>query len=216
MMREPPPPDTTRLLLIRHGATPSNEQRPYVLQGNGINHSLSELGRRQAAAVSHFLRAYSIDRVICSPLLRARETAEVIAEPHGLAVETFDTLVEVCVGRWEGMAWETIMAEFPDDYAKFMSDPSLYCYLGGESYADVYRRAKPVFDDVLASSVGKTVVMVAHNVVNRVLLAELLGLELSRAKEIRQTNTGINIIRHRRGETELLTLNGVFHLNDEW
>lgn len=213
-MREPPPADTTRLLLIRHGATPCNEQRPYVLQGNSINQALSERGRRQAAAVGHFLREFSIDRVICSPLLRARETAEAIAAPHALTIETLEPLVEVCVGRWEGMAWEAIMAEYPEEYARFMDDPSVHCYLGGESYWDVYERARPVLDELLQSSPGQTVVVVAHNVVNRVLLADLLGIELRRAKDIRQTNTGINVIRHRDGNTELLTLNAVFHLNE--
>jgi len=207
------PHDTTLLYLVRHGATPSNEQRPYVLQGHGVDQSLSETGRRQAAAVAGFLAERRIDAVFASPLARAHETAEAIAEPHGLDVVDVPEVVECDVGRWEGRDWDSIMQDDADDYQAFIDDAATVGYPGGESYRDVFDRAGPAIDRLLAEHRGRSIVLVAHNIVNRVTIANLLGVPLSRARELRQDNGSLNVIRGRDGEkTSLLTMNATFHL----
>lgn len=205
---------TTWLYLIRHGATAANECRPYVLQGRSVDLPLSETGRRQAAALGSFLQHRGIEHVYASPLRRAVETAEAIAAPRALRVSTDQRLVECDVGRWEGMDWDSISREYPAEYQAFMDDPAAHPYLGGETYRDVADRVRPAITEVLERHAGRSIAVVAHNVVNRVYLAGLLGLELRRAKDIRQSNGGINLIRHRRGETELMTLNMFFHIAD--
>jgi len=209
-----PESNVTNLLLIRHGATPPNEQRPYILQGCGINPGLSESGRKQARALSEFLfRKSAIQHVYCSPMIRARETALAIGERFGLIPQEIAEIHECDVGQWEGKSWNIIMQEFPEAYRAFMDDPSQNRYAGGESYRDVLDRAEPAIQSVLERHPGETVAIVAHNVVNRVYLANLMGLEIKRAKEIAQTNTGINIIRHKQGDTRLVTMNAIFHLS---
>lgn len=206
-------PNTTNLLLIRHGATPPNEQRPYILQGCGINPSLSESGQKQAAALGEFLSRNSlIQHVYCSPMIRAKETAFAVSERFGLIPQEIAEIHECDVGQWEGKSWDIIMRESPEAYRAFMDDPSQSRYEGGESYRDVLDRAEPAIQSVLERHAGETVAIVAHNVVNRVYLAKLMGLEIKRAKEITQTNTGINIIRHKQGDTKLVTMNSIFHL----
>lgn len=212
-MKTPPDADTTYLYLIRHAATDANRQRPQVLQGRGINKSLNEAGRRQAAALGEFLAGFTIQHVYSSPMLRAVETAREIADRRGHKIVELPDLAEVDVGRWEGLDWGTIMRDFPDDYRVFMEDAGRNPYLGGESYRDVQNRVRPQIQSLLEKHCGETIAVVAHNVVNRVYLAALLATDLRHAKGIRQTNTGINLIRHRRGETELLTLNAHFHLD---
>ena len=175
--------------------------------------SLSELGQRQAAAVGEFLAPFTIDHVYASPLKRARETAAAIAGHHQLDVKPVEDITECNVGEWEGKNWDTIMREFPDEYRRFMDDPSQNPYVGGETYSDVLRRAKPALESLLEKHLGEVIAVVAHNVVNRVYLAELLRLDLRLAKDVRQSNACVNVIRYRRGETELLTLNAVFHLD---
>lgn len=209
-----PDPDATNLLLIRHGATPPNEQRPYILQGCGINPSLSESGRKQAAALSDFLYKNSaLQHVYCSPMIRAKETAITIGEPFGLIPQEIAEIHECDVGQWEGKSWDIIMEESPEAYRAFMDDPAQNRYLEGESYRDVLDRSQPAIHKILERHPGETVAIVAHNVVNRVYLAHLLGLELKRAKEIAQTNTGINLISHKAGETRLVSMNSIFHLS---
>ena len=204
---------TTWLYLLRHGATDANEQRPYVLQGRGVDLPLSVAGRQQAEAVAGFLAEMQVDAAYSSPLKRAVETARAIAVRHGLQVETRDGLAECHVGRWEGKDWGTISREFPDDYEAFMENSAEVPYLGGESYVEVLHRTQAVIDDLLARHAGRSIVVVAHNVVNRAYLAHLLEIDLRRARHLRQSNTGINVIRHKHGRAELMTLNAVFHLD---
>jgi broad specificity phosphatase PhoE len=204
---------TTLVYLVRHGATDANARRPYILQGHGIDLALNDGGRRQARCAGRLLASEPVRAVFASPMRRALETAQVIAEPHKLAVATIDTFIECNVGRWEGRDWETIRREFPREYEDFHRDPSLHPYLGGESYSDVHRRTAPVFRSLLETHAGSALVLVAHNIVNRVLIADVLGLELKRAKEIQQANGGVTLIRHQDGRADLVTLNSLFHLD---
>ena len=207
---------TTRLYLIRHGATSSNEQRPYVLQGWGINHSLSENGCRQAAALGEFMSPFQIDAVFASPLNRAVETAQVLAGPRNLTIDTLADLKEVDVGDWEGRAWTQIEAEHPDEYAALMNDPWVNPYMGGESYSDVLRRIQPVLMQLVREHAGKTIAVVAHQVVNRSFIAETMNLERAKARDIKQSNTGINVFKYNHDDDEMkaTTINGDFHLYD--
>jgi broad specificity phosphatase PhoE len=213
-MKHPPPSDTTWLLLIRHGATPANERQPPILQGCGIDLPLSATGERQAAALARFLSDFPIRHVYSSPLLRARMTAQAIAGPHSLDAAVVEGVGECNVGQWEGLDWGTIRERFPNEAGLFHDNPFENPYLGGESYGDVYRRSRPVIEGLLERHRGETVVLVAHNVVNRVYLAEVLGLGGRRAPTIRQQNACINlIVRDARG-IAVNTLNAVFHLDE--
>jgi broad specificity phosphatase PhoE len=204
----------TLLYLIRHGATPANQQQPYILQGRGIDTSLSDTGRQQAAAVAGFLANRPLDAVISSPMKRARETADAIALPHQIKASVLDNISECDVGRWEGRDWDSIMQDDAEAYSRFIDDPGIHSYPDGESYQDVLDRVGTPIDDLLDIHRGQTVALVAHNIVNRVYLARLMGWPISRAREIRQDNTGINVIRGRDDEITLMSFNVRFHLDD--
>ena len=209
-----PEPHETLLYLVRHGATPANEQRPYVLQGRGIDTSLSNTGQQQAAAVAEFLADRPLDAVISSPMKRARETADAIAQPHQITASVLDNISECDVGRWEGRDWDSIMQDDAEAYSRFIDDPGIHGYPDGESYQDVLDRVGTPIDNLLATHRGQTVALVAHNIVNRVYLARLMDWPISRAREIRQDNTGINVIRGRDDEITLMSFNVRFHLDD--
>lgn len=205
----------TTLYLVRHGATLQNEQRPVVLQGCGVDGPLSANGQRQAQAVADFLARFPLARVYSSPMRRARETAEQIAARHAAAVDVVDEIHEVSVGDWEGRSWTEIMEADREYYDRFMQNPADVPYLGGETYRAVLERVQPAFEAVLERHAGQSIAVVAHNVVNRVYLSSLLGLGLSRARGIRQANCCVNVVRRKRGVTELVTLNAEFHLGPD-
>lgn len=203
----------TRLYLIRHGATAHNEMRPVVLQGNGLNGPLSERGQQQAADLGAFFKEREVHAIYASPMLRAQQTAQAVADYHGHDVQTLVAMHEVNVGAWEGMTWAQIMEAEPERYRSFMSDP-YFPYLDGESYGDVLNRVFPVLESLYEKHRGESVVVVAHNVVNRVYLSHLLDQNLHRARKIRQMNCCINLIHH-DDQPDLIAMNSVFHLR-EW
>lgn len=213
-LRSAPAADTTRLILVRHGSTEANERLPFVLQGCEIDGPLTETGQRQAANLARGLKDFDIHAIYASPLLRARQTASAIAAGRDVDVISVPDLRECSVGKWEGMAWEVIKARQPDEHERFFADPVNTPHPGGESYGDVYRRCVPAINAILAEHSGQNVVVVAHNMLNRVYLAEHVGIDLKHARKLRQANCCINLLHYRAGKTELVSLNSVLHLDE--
>src|SRR5690349_8986510 len=158
--------EQTVLYLIRHGATEANLARPARLQGRRHNPPLAPLGVRQAEATRDFLAVRPIDHCYCSPLLRALQTATIVAAPHGLTPQSIDALTECDVGRWEGLDWPSIRSVEADAYWRFMTSPGEFGYPGGESFADVARRVTPALEELLETHAGDAILVVAHHVVN--------------------------------------------------
>lgn len=204
--------DTCIMYLVRHGATANNQANPPLLQGRGVDLELSAAGRQQAACAAGLLARHSLIAIYSSPLIRARQTAEIIAEPHGLEVQLVPAIEEVDVGQWEGRSWQEISQTEPEPFRQFVADSANHGYLGGENMNQVRDRAAPVLDDLMRQHLGAEIAVVAHNVVNRVYVATLLGVPIALAREINQDNCGVNVVRCRRNETKLLTLNAAFHL----
>lgn len=205
--------DACLMYLIRHGATPPNLVDPPIIQGAGINEPLADIGRLQAARAGEALKAAPLAAVYASPLLRAMETAEAVATPHGLPVTQVEALKEVEVGRWEGLSWDIIERDDPEAYQHFRSDPAVNGYPGGETLQGLLERVKGALELLLEQHVGEQIAVVAHSVVNRVYMGELLALPLNRAYPIRQDNCGINVVRWRGGAAKAVTVNGVQHLH---
>jgi broad specificity phosphatase PhoE len=202
----------TILYLIRHGATAANLARPPVLQGRHSNPPLARAGIRQAEATRDFMAIRPIDYCYCSPLRRARQTATIVAAPHGLKPAPLGALVECDVGRWEGLDWQTIRSREPEAYEQFMADPARFGYAGGETFSDVQDRVSPALDELLIRHEGQALLVVGHHVVNRTYLARLLGLDASQARQVTLDNCGISIVIRENNETTISTLNAAFHL----
>lgn len=207
-----PAPDACHLYLIRHGATANNTARPPRIQGGGIDTELSDEGIKQARRAAGALAEVELAAVYCSPMRRARQTAEIVAASRGLTVTDVPALREVNVGRWEGKTWPEIAAEEPEPHRLFLDDPAAHGYAGGENLTKLLTRVEPALDQILRQHTGQSVAVVAHNVVNRVYLATLLGVPLSLARTLRQDNCGLNLVRLRGDRRDVMMLNSLLHL----
>jgi broad specificity phosphatase PhoE len=204
----------TRIILLRHGATALNRAVPYRIQGRRTDPPLDALGLAQARAAAIALTGAGIrpTAVYTSPLRRAFETAQLVAEPHGLAVVARADLIEADVGRWEGRTWAEVEAAEPGEFARFMADPGTVPYPEGESFLDVQRRVAPVLERLAADHWGESIVVVGHNVVNRAVLAQLLGVPIALARALRQSNGGINVLEEDGHGLRVAMLNAALHL----
>jgi broad specificity phosphatase PhoE len=200
------------LYLLRHGATEANLAQPPRLQGRRSNPPLARLGVRQAEATRDFLAAVALDHCYCSPLLRAVQTATIVAAPHALAPKPLDAVTECDVGRWEDLDWQTIRCLDAEAYQHFMANPAVHGYPGGESFADAHRRAATTLEGLLNQHAGEAILVVAHHVINRTYLAGLLGLPLEQARRVRLDNCGISVVIREGGSTSVSTVNAAFHL----
>jgi broad specificity phosphatase PhoE len=203
----------TILYLLRHGATEANLASPYRLQGRRHNPPLARAGLRQAELTRDLLAVRPLAHCYCSPLLRAVQTAEMIAAPHGLTPRPLEALLECDIGHWEGLSWEEIRRQDASAYERFQADPAAYGYPGGESFAEVQRRASACLEELFARHAGQSFLVVAHHIVNRTYLAGLLGLPPSQARLVSLDNCGISVVTHEAGRARLSTLNATFHLD---
>src|SRR5262249_25878139 len=150
----------------------------------------------QARRASKALRHVPLAAVYTSPMVRAVETAARIAWPHGLEPIVVEGLIEADLGRWEGLTWDQARAQDPEHHEAFFARPGITPYPGGESFLDAQRRMVPTIADLAAKHPGEAIAVVSHNVTNRAYLAALMGVPINKAREIRQANGGISVIRY--------------------
>ena len=165
---------TTRLFLIRHGATTLAAEDRFA---GSIDVELSEEGRGQARALGERLADDAIAAVYCSSMKRTLETAAIVARPHGLTPIPRDGLREINHGRWEGLRRVEVEAQFAKEYAAYEADPFTFAPEGGESGLSVMARALPVVREILLVHEGATVAVVSHKATIRLLVASFLGLD---------------------------------------
>ena len=161
---------------IRHGETDWN--RAGRLQGSR-DIPLNDLGRKQAAEVARHLRdvaGAALDKLpwIVSPMDRAQETARICRRQLGLAEHTYrvdQRLSEISFGQWEGLTWKEVKRADPSRAAGRSADKWGYVPPGGESYAVLRDRVRPVFEAITTDTV-----VVAHGGIARTQLVELAAM----------------------------------------
>lgn len=164
---------TATVLLIRHAA---HGQLGQVLSGRTPGLPLSEAGQAQAKALGAALAGEGIAAVQSSPVQRAQETAQAIAEAAGCSVETVDALDEVDFGEWTGTSFARLDAD--PRWARWNSLRSLAEAPGGEGMAAAQRRALDHLTNTAARYTDRTVAMVSHCDIIRAIIAGVLGLSL--------------------------------------
>lgn len=170
------------LYIVRHGHIDVGEEKRYV----GVtNIPLDALGMKQAEALGRFFSPLSIDAMFTSPLTRCTQTAYEIARLHNLAYTPIEDLREIDMGEWEYQTFAFIKSHYPHLYEERGLDMEHFIPPKGESFSMLLKRVKKAFK-VIAKTDAKTVVIVAHAGVNRVLLASLLGIDLKDIFSIQQ------------------------------
>jgi broad specificity phosphatase PhoE len=169
------------VLLTRHGHTDRSEPEQYL--GQRLHATLTDRGRRDAAALADRLEGVPVDRIVTSPLGRAVETATILAAGSAAVVETDERLKELDYGAWEGLTVEEIERRFPGQFGLYELNPAMHEVGGGESGHEVAARVSNLIDDLLDWGLGdgapdRTCVLVGHSSVNRILLALVLGVPL--------------------------------------
>ena len=167
--------------LARHGQTAYNHEGRF--QGH-LPVPLDATGREQAAALAEVAAGVQITSLWCSPLLRARETAEVVAARIGLEPTEDARFAETDTGDWTDRSFADVRAEDPEGFARFQrSDPS-FRYPGGESFAEQSARVQAGLHDLRARASALPALVVCHRGVIRLALTVALGDAAAGAREI--------------------------------
>ena len=176
--------EPTTFYFVRHGQSEGNAARVFTGQTDS---PLTERGRQQAAAVADELAKVRFDRIVSSDLSRTRDTAEVIAKRHGLPVEVVPELREIDVGERTGKDFDETAA-LPG-----WNDDGFVAWPGGETLDQVLARTLGAIDRLTRDSPGKTILVVGHGGVNRILLSHFLGI-LPKLDRTPGGNTNISVV----------------------
>jgi probable phosphoglycerate mutase len=199
----------TSIYLVRHGQTAWNKEE--IFRGR-TEVPLNGIGMREAELAGGYLKDKEIHVIYSSPLSRAWQTAQKIARSHSLEVQPLDGIIDMSFGRWEGHSLQEIQKNDGELYRQWREEPHLVRIPGGESLDEVRIRTMAALDEVIQKHPGKTLVLITHRVVNKVLICGILGLDNSHFWQIAQDTTAINLIQHRDGKYVLSLMNETCHL----
>lgn len=195
------------LYCARHGESTYNLEGR--LQGQSDAPRLSSLGQKHAAALAATLSQLEIDAIYASPLARAMETAQPLADRLKLPIQTDDRLKEINIGVFQGTLAAELADRFPQEAARWRSQDPDYRIPGGESRRDLMLRASTAFQDIFAAG-HRQVIVVAHGGVLAAAFKALIGVPAER-NPFMLYNGSISMLEWTT-QLKLMTLNQIDHL----
>jgi len=169
--------DPTTVFLLRHGETPLTVERRFSGAGGedvGLTGTGMHQAERAASVLVDRLASTSLAAIVSSPLLRARQTAQAVADRLGRGVECDDDLAEVGFGEWDGLTFAEARRQDPDTFDAWFGDPAL-APPGGESLLSLAARIERVRERLLSRYEGETVLVVSHAMVVKTFVAHAMG-----------------------------------------
>jgi broad specificity phosphatase PhoE len=190
-------------MLMRHGETDWNREGR-VMGRNPVE--LNARGRAQVEAAARFAQTIRPDLIVSSPLVRARQSAELMAERlGGVPIVEEESIAEVRYGRWEGMIYHELIED--PYYAEYRKSPIEYPTPGGETIPQVQARGVEAVIRLLRENPGQRLLFVSHGDIIRTVLCHFMGLELGFFHRLRIDNASISTVQVSGKFAELKFLN---------
>ena len=189
-----------KIYLVRHGETAWNQAGK--IQGQ-TDIDLNEQGFAQAAEAAERLKEVPFEIAFCSPLIRARHTAETIVGERKITLTADERLRELNFGPWEG----TDVRKIREGSNSPFTNPQNYLPPeGAESFAQLYARSGEFVEQVLLPLEGtyETVLVVAHGGVNRSILNPVLQIPVSDFWRIHMGNCATAVLECVKGKLTVL------------
>ena len=199
----------TLIYLVRHGQTAWNKEE--IFRGR-TDVPLDETGLKQAELAGEDFKGMKDEGIYSSPLSRALQTAEKIAQFHRLKVQPLDGLLDMSFGNWEGRSLQEVREMDRERYGQWREEPHLIRLPGGEGLDEVRIRAMAALEEAIKKHPEGSIILVSHRVVNKALICGILGIDNSHFWQIGQDTTAINLIQYKRGGYVLSLMNETCHL----
>jgi 2,3-bisphosphoglycerate-dependent phosphoglycerate mutase len=192
-------------IFMRHGEADNNVNR--ILVGRHIESHLTEIGRQQVRDTANYLKEVLVDKVFVSPVIRARETAEIVCDVINLDYEIDERLYEIELGKLVGMNYEDIIEKHGNLFLKFYSgDEQMLDDYGVESFTSVKMRIKHLLDEAMERYPDKNIIFVTHLDPIKAAISLLLDLKPEALYQWHIRNAALTILKH---ESKIFSLSGV-------
>jgi broad specificity phosphatase PhoE len=189
------------LWFVRHGRTAWNDQRR--VQGN-TSVGLTSEGRKQIKSLLPLIKGWGPQALYSSPLARATESAQIIADAVSLTVTKLPNLIELDVGDWLGKTEDELRVF--KSWMTYQRNPTLAAPPHGESIRHLSKRVVSAIDKLLESKQGK-VLIVSHGDVIRAAICHYVGIPLSHIHNFRVGLGSLSVVSWHDNTASLLKLN---------
>ena len=187
----------TTFILVRHGVTDHTTDKRFSGGLASKNPPLNDEGREQARATGEWLAPLSgtFDALVSSPVLRTRQTAEILAEFFDLEIDEEPGIAEMEFGTWDGMSFTEVHEKHPDEISSWLGDLESAPH-GGESFRAVEKRVLEGRDRMMAAYAGQTAVVVSHVTPIKTLVADALGAPLEAVYRMELAPASVTVISY--------------------
>jgi len=198
---------STRIILVRHGKPDFPNDRLYC--DDREDPCLTEEGKKQAVGAATMLSIIesNIDRVYVSPMQRARQTAAPIIEACGVPLSIEPDLKERPFGVWDGLYFNAIERDYPEQYRAWKQDPVMFVPEGGEPINTHCDRIRGAIQRIIGRHPGETIVVVAHVGPIRMCITEALRMPLESYRRLTVDYASLTRIDYGRRQDNLVYMN---------
>ncbi len=218
---------STRVIILRHGQSSYNSQGR--IQGRSDLSVLTDRGQADARLTSEAFQGLEFSAAYCSPLQRAHQTATTVLTGLGQqdCLQTDDRLLEIDLPLWETMLNQDVREKYAEQYQAWKEYPHELKMLlpqadGSQQeffpVLSLYAQATTFWQGIIPQHQGQTILIVAHNGINRALISTALGIPPRLYHSIQQSNCGVTVLNFSGdwGENvQLESLNQTSHLGQK-
>lgn len=194
----------TKLILVRHALTVDNHKKR--LSGH-IDSKVSEKGKEQIDKLTNFFREIHVDSIYTTTSSRTKDTVYKIAKFKNISIIEKDTLKEISFGDFEGMDFEYIKLNYPEEFQKMIELGYDYKYPNGESLIDSYNRVSTEIDKIILDNKDNTVLICSHGGTIRNVITHLITNSYKYHWNFKIDNASVTILDIEDGFTVINTLN---------
>ncbi|MDY7006215.1 MAG: histidine phosphatase family protein [Cyanobacteriota bacterium] len=181
-----------KLYFIRHGETTYSKTGGYC---GILDPELTPEGLEMAEQFAKTHSSLNWTAAYVSPKKRTIATAKPLCEAVGLEMQIRDGLKEIAYGQWEGETPETVNRDYHDEYVRWLTDPGWNSPTGGEKGIDIARRSSQVIQEIQDNHETGNVLVVSHKATIRIMLCDLLGIDIGRYRDrIAMLVGGVSIV----------------------
>lgn len=195
----------TGVIFVRHGKVDFPHDRLYC--DDREDPELTSDGQAQARHAAELIAGQEVAAVYASPMQRTRATAAPIVAATGAPLHIHAGLRERPFGPWDGLYFDQIARDYPEDFRAWKQNPVEFVPEGGEPITDHMRRVRGALDDILAAHPGKLIVVVAHVGPIRMCLTDALSMPLAAYRRLTVDYGSLSRVDYGREQNNVIYMN---------
>ena len=193
-----------KLILVRHALTVDNQKSR--LSGH-IDSSISEEGKEQIDKITNYLKDFDIDKIYTTTSSRTKDTVKKLSELKSIEIIEKESLKEISFGDFEGLTFNDIKANHPEEFQDMIRKGYEYKYPNGESLIDSYNRVCIELDNIISNNDDRTILICSHGGTIRNIITYLISNSYKYHWNFKIDNGSVTILEVQDGFTVITAMN---------